>query len=82
MAAHGKRGPIPCACAVCRTDDILRGWHIKGTSGSIFPFKQFWKEIKDEFMLSADGTVGVRKLNKQATRTTNGVIRLNGVLMR
>ena len=40
------------------------------------------EEIKDEFMLSADGTVGVRKLNKQATRTTKGVIRLNGVLMR
>ncbi|MBR4170191.1 MAG: hypothetical protein IKR48_00910, partial [Kiritimatiellae bacterium] len=57
------------------------GWNLKGTSGTNSPFKRFGEEIQDEFILFTDGTVGARKLNKQATRTTNGVIRLNGVLM-
>jgi hypothetical protein len=57
------------------------GWHVSGTRGDTSPFKCFGENIRDEFMLTADGTVGVRKLNKQVTRTTNGVIRLGGVLM-
>ena len=57
------------------------GWHNKGTRGDTSPVKQFGEDIRDEIMLTSDGTVGVRKLYKQVTRTTNGVIRLNGALI-
>ena len=57
------------------------GWHVSGTRGDTSPFKCFGENIRDEFMLTADGTVGVRKLNKQVTRTTNNVIRIGGVLV-
>ena len=57
------------------------GWHEKGTHGYVSPCKQFGESIRDEIMLDPNGTVGVRKLNKQVTRTTNNVIRIGGVLL-
>ena len=57
------------------------GWHEKETHGDVSPFKRFGEDIRDEIMLDPYGTVGVRKLNKQVTRTTNNVIRIGGVLV-
>lgn len=45
------------------------------------PCKTFAIDTKDEIMLEPNGMVGVRKLVNQVTRTTNNVIRLNGVLI-
>jgi hypothetical protein len=57
------------------------GWHEKDTHGYTSPFKRFGESIRDEIMLDSNGTVGVRKLNKQVIRTTNNVIRIGGVLV-
>lgn len=45
------------------------------------PYREFATDTVDEIMLEPNGMVGVRKLVNQITRTTNDVIRLNGVLI-
>ena len=57
------------------------GWNEKDTNGDTSPFRRFGESIRDEIMLDSNGTVGVRKLNKQVIRTTNNVIRIGGVLV-
>jgi hypothetical protein len=57
------------------------GWNEKDTNGDTSPFRRFGESIRDEIMLDSNGTVGIRKLNKQVTRTTNNVIRIGGVLV-
>ena len=44
--------------------------------------RRFATDVQDEIMLDRDGTVGVRKLCKEVMRTTNGVVKLNGVRVR
>ena len=57
------------------------GWNEKDTNGDTSPFRRFGESIRDEIMLDSNGTVGIRKLNKQVARTTNNVIRIGGVLV-
>ncbi|MGN0887922.1 MAG: hypothetical protein ACI4UY_03475, partial [Kiritimatiellia bacterium] len=54
------------------------GWNKKGTSGDETVYKRFAEDVQDEIMIDAVGTVGVRKLFNQVTRTTNDVIHVNG----
>ncbi len=55
------------------------GWNLQKTTGDVSPYKTFAADTKDEILLTSEGLVGVRKLHNQVTRSTNGVIRLNGV---
>lgn len=57
------------------------GWTIKNPPHDASPDKRFGESIQDEIMLTSDGTVGVRKLGKDVSRTTNNVIRINGRLV-
>ncbi len=54
------------------------GWNKKGTSGDATVYKRFAEDVQDEIMIDAVGTVGVRKLLNQVTRTTNDVVHVNG----
>ena len=54
------------------------GWNKKGTSGDETVYKRIAEDVQDEIMIDAVGTVGVRKLFNQVTRTTNDVIHVNG----
>lgn len=53
----------------------------RARAGDTLPCKRFGENIKDEISLSAEGTVGVRKLFNQVVRSTNGVVRLNGRIL-
>ena len=55
------------------------GWAAPGANKHDPPHKVFATDTKDEILLTAEGLVGVRKLFNSVSRSTNGVIRLNGV---
>ena len=57
------------------------GWGQIDSQNGDPPYTMFATDTEDEFILYANGTLGVRKLFNQITRTTNDVIRLNGVLI-
>ena len=54
------------------------GWTEREPSTDASPDRRFGEDIQDEIMLTSDGTVGVRKLGKEVSRTTNNVIRISG----
>ena len=57
------------------------GWSHENVEQGDLPYREFATDTVDEIMLEPNGMVGVRKLVNQITRTTNNVIRLNGVLI-
>ena len=60
--------------------NIPYGWNVKGTSGETSEHGQFATETRHRVDIDTEGTVTLRKLNKFATRTTNDVVFLNGVM--
>lgn len=57
------------------------GWSHENVQQGDLPYGEFATDTMAEIMLDPNGMVGVRKLVNQVTRTTNGVIRLNGALI-
>ena len=60
--------------------EIPYGWNVKGTGGMTPEYRQFATETRHRVDIDVGGTTILRKLGKSATRTTNDVVFLNGVM--
>lgn len=54
------------------------GWHTNGTRGATAPYQVKEHGNEEDFMITPEGQVGVRKFYQTVIRSTNGCIRLNG----
>ena len=58
--------------------DVPYGWNVTNTTGTASEFGQFATDTQQEFLIDAEGTVTIMKLNSWISRSTNDVIMLYG----